>query len=61
MLACLPLVLTTLFLHQIPLAETYGLAVKTMTTAFIGFATALRPVVVGGLFKVGVPFMMIVD
>lgn len=36
----LPLVLTALFLYQIPLAEGYGWSVKTMATAFIGFATA---------------------
>jgi len=36
----LPLVLTALFLYQIPLAEAYGWSVKTMATAFIGFATA---------------------
>ncbi|MBW6511165.1 MAG: MFS transporter [Desulfuromonadaceae bacterium] len=36
----LPLVLTALFLYQIPLAEAYGWSVTTMATAFIGFATA---------------------
>ncbi|MBE0501988.1 MAG: MFS transporter [Desulfuromonadales bacterium] len=36
----LPLVLTALFLYQIPLAEAYGWSVKTIATAFIGFASA---------------------
>jgi MFS family permease len=36
----LPLVLTALFLYQIPLAEHRGWSMETMATAFIGFAVA---------------------
>lgn len=36
----LPLVLTALFLYQIPLAEARGWSAQTMATAFIGFAAA---------------------
>jgi MFS family permease len=36
----LPLVLTGLFLYQIPLAEFRGWSARTMATAFIGFAVA---------------------
>ena len=34
----LPLVLTALFLYQIPLAEEHGWSIEIMATAFIGFA-----------------------
>lgn len=36
----LPVVLTALFLYQVPLAESRGWAVATMASAFIGFAVA---------------------
>lgn len=36
----LPLVLTALFLYQVPLAEARGWTMTTMATAFIGFAAA---------------------
>ncbi|MHB1307804.1 MAG: MFS transporter [Limisphaerales bacterium] len=36
----LPVVLTALFLYQVPLAEFRGWSVSTMATAFIGFALA---------------------
>jgi MFS family permease len=36
----LPVVLTALFLYQIPLAETRGWSAQTMAAAFIGFAVA---------------------
>jgi MFS family permease len=36
----LPLVLTALFLYQVPLAEHRGWTAQTMATAFIGFAVA---------------------
>jgi MFS family permease len=36
----LPLVLTALFLYQVPLAEHRGWSAQTMATAFIGFAVA---------------------
>lgn len=36
----LPLVLTALFLYQLPLAEHRGWTVETMASAFIGFAVA---------------------
>jgi MFS family permease len=36
----LPVVLTALFLYQIPLAEARGWSAQTMATAFIGFAVA---------------------
>lgn len=36
----LPLVLTALFLYQVPLAESRGWSVQVITTAFIGFAMA---------------------
>lgn len=36
----LPLVLTALFLYQVPLAEARGWTAQTMATAFIGFAAA---------------------
>jgi MFS family permease len=36
----LPVVLTALFLYQIPLAEARGWSAETMATAFIGFAVA---------------------
>jgi MFS family permease len=36
----LPMVLTALFLYQVPLAEAKGWTVQTMATAFVGFAVA---------------------
>lgn len=36
----LPLVLTALFLYQVPLAEARGWSLETMATAFVGFAAA---------------------
>lgn len=36
----LPVVLTALFLYQLPLAEAHGWSAQTMATAFIGFAVA---------------------
>lgn len=36
----LPVVLTALFLYQLPLAESHGWSAQTMATAFIGFAVA---------------------
>lgn len=36
----LPLVLTALFLYQVPLAEARGWSLETMASAFVGFAAA---------------------
>lgn len=36
----LPVVLTALFLYQLPLAESHGWSAQTMATAFVGFAVA---------------------